>query len=66
MLLILMIWIKRIGLNLNRKITIGKMGFAWASDLGIGVSSVSEIEIISADQESMAFRTEEAHALLSG
>jgi uncharacterized protein (DUF362 family) len=37
-----------------------------ASDLGIGVSSVSEIEIISKDQESMAFRDEVAHALLSG
>jgi hypothetical protein len=39
---------------------------ARASDLGIGVSSVSEIEIISKDQESMAFRDEVANALLSG
>ena len=38
---------------------------ARAIDLGIGVSSASEIEIISADQESMAFRDEVAQALLS-
>jgi hypothetical protein len=37
-----------------------------ASDLGIGVSSVSEIELISKDQESMGFKDEVAHALLSG
>ena len=39
---------------------------ARASDLGIGISSASEIEIISADQKSMAFRDEVTHALLSG
>jgi uncharacterized protein (DUF362 family) len=39
---------------------------ARASELGIGASSPSEIEIISADQESMAFKTEVARMLLSG
>jgi uncharacterized protein (DUF362 family) len=39
---------------------------ARASDLGIGVSSPSEIEIMSADKESTPFKTEVAHALLSG
>jgi uncharacterized protein (DUF362 family) len=37
-----------------------------ASELGIGVSSPSEIEIISADQESMEFSVEVAQILLSG
>jgi len=37
-----------------------------ASELGIGVSSPSEIEIISADQESMGFSAEVAQILLSG
>lgn len=39
---------------------------ARASDLGIGVSSPSEIEIIPADPESEAFKTEVDYALLSG
>jgi uncharacterized protein (DUF362 family) len=39
---------------------------ARASELGIGVSSPSEIEIISADQKSMEFRAEVAQILLSG
>jgi uncharacterized protein (DUF362 family) len=39
---------------------------ARASELDIGVSSPSEIEIISADQESMEFRDEVAQILLSG
>jgi len=39
---------------------------ARASDLGIGASSVSEIDIISADQESMEFSAEVAQILLAG
>jgi uncharacterized protein (DUF362 family) len=38
---------------------------ARASELGIGVSSPSEIEIISADRESMAFSAEVAHSLFN-
>jgi uncharacterized protein (DUF362 family) len=37
-----------------------------ASDLGIGVSSPSEIEMIPTDPESEAFKTEVEHVLLSG
>jgi len=60
--------LKTLGSNsaiMKRKI-FDQRQIARASDLGIGVSSPSEIDIISADQESMAFRTEVAHALLSG
>ena len=60
--------LKTLGSNsaiMNRKI-FDQRQIARASGLGIGVSSVSEIDIISADQESMAFRTEVAHELLSG
>lgn len=60
--------LKTLGSNsaiMKRKI-FDQRQIARASDLGIGVSSPSEIEIISADQESMAFRTEVAHELLSG
>lgn len=60
--------LKTLGSNsaiMERKI-FDQRQIARASDLGIGVSSPSEIEIISVDQESMAFRTEVAHALLSG
>ncbi len=39
---------------------------ARASELGIGASSVSEIDIISADQESMEFSAEVAQILLAG
>jgi uncharacterized protein (DUF362 family) len=39
---------------------------ARASELGIGVSSVSEIDVISADQESMEFSAEVAQILLAG
>ncbi len=39
---------------------------ARASALGIGVSSASEIDIISADQESMEFSAEAAQILLAG
>ena len=60
--------LKTLGSNsaiMNRKI-FDQRQIARASGLGIGVSSVSEIDIISADQESMAFRTKVAHELLSG
>ena len=60
--------LKTLGSNsaiMNRKI-FDQRQIARASVLGIGVSSVSEIDIISADQESMAFRTKVAHELLSG
>ena len=60
--------LKTLGSNsaiMSRKI-FDQRQIARASGLGIGVSSVSEIDIISADQESMAFRTEVAHELLSG
>ena len=39
---------------------------ARASELGIGVASVSEIDIVSADQESMEFSAEVAQILLAG
>jgi uncharacterized protein (DUF362 family) len=39
---------------------------ARASELGIGASSVSEIDIVSADQESMEFSAEVAQILLAG
>ena len=39
---------------------------ARASELGIGVSSVSEIDVISADQESVEFSAEMAQILLAG
>ena len=58
--------LKTLGSNsaiMNRKI-FDQRQIARASDLGIGVSSGSEIEIISADRESEAFKTEVAHALL--
>jgi uncharacterized protein (DUF362 family) len=60
--------LKTLGSNsaiMKRKI-FDQRQIARASDLGIGVSSVSEIEIIPADQESEAFKTEVAHALLAG
>jgi len=60
--------LKTLGSNsaiMKRKI-FDQRQIARASDLGIGVSSVSEIEIISPDRESMAYRTEVAHTLLSG
>ena len=60
--------LKTLGSNsaiMNRKI-FDQRQIARASGLGIGASSVSEIDIISADQESMAFRTEVADELLSG
>jgi uncharacterized protein (DUF362 family) len=60
--------LKTIGSNeaiMQRKI-FDQRQIARASELGIGVSSPSEIEIISADQESMEFRAEVAQILLSG
>ncbi len=60
--------LKTLGSNeaiMQRKI-FDQRQIARASELGIGVSSPSEIEIISADQESMAFRAEVAQILLSG
>jgi len=60
--------LKTLGSNsaiMKRKI-FDQRQIARASALGIGVSSVSEIDIITPDQESMAFRTEMAHTLLSG
>jgi len=60
--------LKTLGSNsaiMKRKI-FDQRQIARASALGIGVSSVSEIDIIAPDQESMAFRTEVAHTLLSG
>ena len=60
--------LKTLGSNsaiMKRKI-FDQRQIARASDLGIGVSSVSEIDIITPDQESLAFRTEVAHTLLSG
>ena len=60
--------LKTLGSNsaiMKRKI-FDQRQIARAADLGIGVSSASEIEIISPDQESLAFRTEVAHTVLSG
>jgi uncharacterized protein (DUF362 family) len=60
--------LKAIGSNeaiMHRKI-FDQRQIARASDLDIGVSSPSEIEVISADQESMEFRDEVAQILLSG
>ena len=60
--------LKAIGSNeaiMQRKI-FDQRQIARASELDIGVSSPSEIEIISADQESMEFRGEVAQILLSG
>lgn len=60
--------LKTIGSNeaiMHRKI-FDQRQIARASDLDIGVSSPSEIEVISADQESMEFRDEVAQILLSG
>ena len=60
--------LKTIGSNdaiMQRKIFDQKQ-IARASELGIGVSSPSEIEIISVDQESMKFKAEVAQTLLSG
>ena len=60
--------LKTIGSNtaiMQRKI-FDQRQIARASELGIGVSSPSEIEIISADQESMEFRAEVAQVLLFG
>jgi uncharacterized protein (DUF362 family) len=60
--------LKAIGSNeaiMQRKIFHQKQ-IARASELGIGVSSPSEIEILSKDQESMEFRDQVAQILLSG
>ena len=60
--------LKTLGSNdaiMQRKI-FDQRQIARASALGIGVSSPSEIEIISVDQESMKFRAEVAQTLLSG
>jgi len=60
--------LKTIGSNdaiMQRKI-FDQRQIARASELGIGVSSPSEIEIISVDQESMKFKAEVAQTLLSG
>jgi uncharacterized protein (DUF362 family) len=60
--------LKTLGSNsaiMKRKI-FDQRQIARASDLGIGVSSASEIDIIPADQESLAFKTEVTQALLSG
>ena len=59
--------LKTLGSNsaiMKRKI-FDQRQIARASDLGIGVSSPSEIEIIPADPESEALKTEVNHALLS-
>jgi uncharacterized protein (DUF362 family) len=60
--------LKTLGSNsaiMNRKI-FEQRQIARASSLGIGVSSPSEIDIIPADQDSEAFKTEVANTLLSG
>ena len=60
--------LKAIGSNdaiMQRKI-FDQRQIARASELDIGVSSPSEIEIISVDQASMGFRAEVAQILLSG
>jgi uncharacterized protein (DUF362 family) len=59
--------LKTLGSNsaiMNRKV-FDQRQIARASDLGIGVSSPSEIEIIPADPESEALKTEVNNALLS-
>jgi len=59
--------LKTLGSNsaiMKRKI-FDQRQIARASDLGIGVSSASEIEIISSDQESMEFSAEVAQILLA-
>jgi uncharacterized protein (DUF362 family) len=59
--------LKTLGSNsaiMKRKI-FDQRQIARAADLGIGVSSASEIEIIPADPESEALKTEVNHALLS-
>ena len=59
--------LKTLGSNsaiMKRKI-FDQRQIARAADLGIGVSSASEIEIIPADPESEALKTEVIHALLS-
>jgi uncharacterized protein (DUF362 family) len=60
--------LKTLGSNsaiMNRKI-FEQRQIARAASLGIGVSSPSEIDIIPADQDSEAFKTEVANTLLSG
>ena len=60
--------LKTIGSNkaiMQRKI-FDQRQIARASDLGIGVSSPSEIKIVSLDQESEAFSAQVAQTLLSG
>lgn len=60
--------LKTLGSNsaiMNRKI-FEQRQIARASELDIGVSSPSEIDIIPADQDSEAFKDEVARALLSG
>ena len=60
--------LKTIGSNaaiMQRKI-FHQRQIARASDLGIGVSSPSEIEMISQDQESIEFSTEVSQILLAG
>jgi len=60
--------LKAIGSNdaiMQRKI-FDQRQISRASELGIGVSSASEIEILSADQESLGFSSEVAKILLSG
>jgi uncharacterized protein (DUF362 family) len=60
--------LKTLGSNsaiMNRKI-FDQRQIARASALGIGVSSASEIDVISADQESMEFCSEVAQILLAG
>ena len=60
--------LKTLGSNsaiMKRKI-FDQRQIARASDLGIGVSSPSEIDIIPADPDSEAFKTEVANTLLAG
>ena len=60
--------LKTLGSNsaiMKRKI-FDQRQIARASDLGIGVSSPSEIDIIPADPDSKAFKTEVANTLLAG
>jgi uncharacterized protein (DUF362 family) len=60
--------LKAIGSNeaiMQRKI-FDQRQIARASELDLGVSSPSEIDIISADQESMEFRAKVSRKLLSG
>lgn len=60
--------LKTIGSNeaITQRKIFDQRQIARASELDIGVSSPSEIEVISADQESMEFRDEVAQILLSG